>query len=220
MTELHIDPQEVARYLGYGTRGLEAETLQIVQEMTAQIQRVATPNVTHKLFELEGTALVGTNLVLEGQDIRTLLGECQRCILLAATLGQGVDGLIRRLEIQDLSRALIADVCASSMIEGLCDRENRRLEAHWNSQGQFLTDRYSPGYGDLPLTTQTPLCNLLDTRKNLGLSPTSSHILTPRKSITAVIGVSKLPQPKRGTSCEICTLRANCEFRKGGTTCA
>ncbi len=220
MAELQIDLQEVARYLGYGQQEMEGDTLQAVQAVTEQLRAVATPRVTHQLFSLDGTSLQGTNLTLEGADIAKLLQSCDRCILLAATLGQGVDGLLRRLQITDLSRAVIADVCASSMIEDYCNQVNGALEEHWLEQGCYLTSRYSPGYGDMPLSTQTPLCGLLNTTKTMGLTPTEAHILIPRKSITAVIGISRSPQPKRGEGCDTCTLREHCEFRKGGTTCA
>ncbi len=219
MTKLNIDLQEVARYLGYGQGDLEGETLELVHELTAQLEKVATPRVTHQLFSLDGTSLVGTNLKLEGGDIAGLLGQCDRCILLACTLGQGVDSLLRRLQITDLSRGVIADVCASSMIEDFCNQINLELEEKWRGEGCYLTSRYSPGYGDLPLATQSPLCRLLDTRKSMGMTPTENHILIPRKSITAVIGISQLPQQKRGEKCDHCAMREGCMFRKGGTTC-
>lgn len=220
MAELKIDLQEVARYLGYGQGEIEPETLQIVHQVTEQLRSVATPRITHQLFSLEGTELVGTNLRLEGADIARLLQNCDRCILMAATLGQGVDGLIRRLQITDLTRGVIADFCASSMIEAFCNLVNEEVEARWLEEGCYLTSRYSPGYGDLPLATQSPLCDLLNTTKTMGLTPTSVHMLIPRKSITAIIGVSHSPQQKRGGSCETCALREHCQFRKGGTTCA
>ncbi len=218
--KLQIDLQEVARYLGYGQREVEGDTLQMIHEVTEALQKMATPRVTHQLFPLDGTRLVGTNLTLEGADIAQLLQDCHQCILLAATLGQGVDGLIRRLQITDLTRGVIADVCASSMIENFCNQVNQGLEQRWTEQGCYLTSRYSPGYGDMPLATQTPLCGLLNTTKTLGLTPTSAHILIPRKSITAIIGISRTPQQKRGENCEVCSMRERCQFRKGGTTCA
>ena len=81
------------------------------------------------------------------------------------------------------------------------------------------TDRFSPGYGDLPLDLQPALCAALDAQRRLGLTVTDSLLLNPVKSVTAVIGLSPTPQPARIRGCGYCNFRENCQFRKEGTTC-
>ena len=55
--------------------------------------------------------------------------------------------------------------------------------------GEELVARYSPGYGDFPLAAQGALVALLDAPRKAGVSLTSSLLLVPPKSVTAVIGV-------------------------------
>jgi tRNA(adenine34) deaminase len=52
-----------------------------------------------------------------------------------------------------------------------------------------LTKRFSPGYGDFPLTAQKDFQNILELRKTTGIGLTESLTLTPSKSVTAVIGL-------------------------------
>lgn len=217
MEQLHIDMQEVARYLGYGTSPLDAETLEQIQGVEKTIRQVATPRVTHQVFPLQGTILSGTTLTLQGEDIKQLLDQSHHAILLAVTLGQGVDGLLRRLSVGQLASAVIADVCASSMIEGFCQDICNELEGTWRAKGQYLTPRFSAGYGDLPLAIQGDICTLLNSQKTIGLAATSTQILTPRKSITAIIGIQDQPLKPTPTGCASCNLAGHCSYRKGGT---
>ena len=74
--------------------------------------------------------------------------------------------------------------------------------------------------GDMPLAHQDKLCILLDTERSIGLSVTPSMILTPTKSITAIIGISDRPQPKRITGCASCKMQDRCIYKKDGLTCS
>ena len=84
----------------------------------------------------------------------------------------------------------------------------------------FLTDRFSPGYGDLPLSLQPEICSALDAARRLGLHVTEHFLLNPSKSVTAVIGLSDRPQMARIRGCGHCAMYETCALRKGGKRCA
>lgn len=155
--------------------------------------------------------------LLSGQDIRSHLSGCTDCILLAATLGAQVDALIRRAQVRDMEQALWLDAAASAAIEEVCDTAQRQIA---EQLGQSLTHRFSCGYGDLPLSIQPQLCTLLDSTKSIGLSVSHSSMLTPVKSVTAILGilpagtVASAPKP-----CTICHLKENCVLRRKGVFC-
>lgn len=220
---LQIDRAEVLRYLRWYS---PAESLP--PEMSGQISRAendilaaAQPRFVYKCFALEKAAdevrLAGSSLVLAGQDIACLLQNAENCLLLAATLGGGVDGLIRRAEICDVSRALLLDACASAAVENLCEQLQNKLREYLQKQAVFLTARFSPGYGDLPLGCQAQFCATLDTVRSIGLTVSQSGLLLPRKSVTAVIGLLKEPpvdaQLNFQHNCAACRLK-NCPYRK------
>ena len=79
--------------------------------------------------------------------------------------------------------------------------------------------RYSPGYGDLPLSLQGDLLSLLDAPRRVGLTASASHILIPRKSVTAFLGVADNPIEQTIRSCLGCPAREGCQYRKAGGHC-
>lgn len=217
--DLRLNLAQVARYLGYGGKPLDAEMLAEIEAVSAKLRAVATPRAIHRAFSLEDTSLQGTTLCLEGDDIAELLKTSHKCLLFALTLGRGVDQALQRLQIQNLSRAVVLDACASSMIECLCQDMDKAFRLQYQVEGVFLTTRFSPGYGDLPLYTQDALCALLESPKTIGLTVASNHLLNPSKSITAIVGVSHIPQPTTRTACSYCALSGQCHYQKGGAFC-
>ena len=116
-----------------------------------------------------------------------------------------------------MARALLTDACGNAWVEAGCDAAEQEIAARL--PGAFLTDRFSPGYGDLPLELQTGLCAALDVQRTLGVCVTDSLLMNPCKSVTAVIGVSDRPQMARVRGCRYCTMNETCQLRKGGNTC-
>ncbi len=154
--------------------------------------------------------------LLTGDDIKKHLDGCERVILFAATLGARSEQLIRRAEAESIAYAVVLDALASAMIERFCDKcEN---EMHERTGGYF-TYRFSPGYGDYPISLQRQFIRRLSADKRIGLTATNNSILIPRKSVTAVIGVSETEIVRGKRSCAVCGMRENCRYRKDGKGC-
>lgn len=157
---------------------------------------------------------------LEGSDITLHLKDCHRCLLFAATLGAGADGLIRRYSVSDMASSVLCDSAASVLIESLCDRAEEKLRERYRAEGLFLTGRYSPGYGDLPLETNRIFADRLDMSRRLGVTVTEDMLMLPRKTVTAILGISEKDTKGHLAGCEGCKLYNDCERRKEGKRCA
>lgn len=116
-----------------------------------------------------------------------------------------------------MAASYVTDCLASAAIESVCDEAEKELAE--KLPGKFLTWRYSPGYGDLPLSLQPEIINVMNAGKRIGLSVTDSLMLIPSKSVTAVIGISRTSLPKAVKGCIGCIMYENCSFRKGGYHC-
>lgn len=220
MKKCEINTGDVYRYLGYHNVKPDDKTKEDVQELSEKLGEIAEYKGTFQIFDIEqgeSVSVLGTTLQLTGKDAQTLLAESNRCILMAVTIGQGVDRWIRELQVKDMSKAVIVDACSSSLVEEYCNALEEEVKA--SLEGYFLTDRFSPGYGDLPLDVQPYFCKILDTNKKMGLSLSQTNIMSPKKSITALLGISEKAQPMRIKGCGHCPLKGNCQFRKGGKTC-
>ena len=156
-------------------------------------------------------------LELKGQAIRKHLAGCTEAVLLGVTLGAGVDHLIRGSQIRDMAEAFILDCGASVLAEQVGDLFEERIR---RENSMHFTGRYSPGYGDYPLECQDELIRLLDGARKIGLNVSRSHLLIPRKSITAVMGGADHPVSGYLATCGECTLRDTCVLRKEGRNCA
>ena len=72
---------------------------------------------------------------------------------------------------------------------------------------------------DLPLEVQGPILDLLDAPRRAGLCATANHLLTPRKSVTAVLGVAEGEIEPQKRSCLGCPAQGSCQYRKAGGHC-
>lgn len=217
---MKLDLSEPLRYLGVRGEpdpGLYAELSAVADRLTQTVTPRWVWRVFHVKHTFDGVELEGTDLVLTGEMARKMLADCSQAVLLACTLGAGFETLLRAEQARSMARAAMLDVCGSAWVEAGCDQAEREISARY--PGLYLTDRFSPGYGDLPLALQTEICALLDAQRRLGVQVTDSLLMNPTKSVTAVIGLSKKPQPARVKGCGYCNLRESCQYRKEGKTC-
>ena len=160
-----------------------------------------------------------SQISLNGNDIRRLLDGCSEVVLMALTLGGNLEKLLMRTEVTDMSDALVLDVCASAAVESAADDFEQKLAAELKPDGKYLTNRFSPGYGDLPLSHQRDLLDLLNAARAAGITLTPSGLMVPRKSMTAVIGICGSMKEKVLGGCVQCPLRTKCSWRVHGMRC-
>lgn len=216
--------EQVYRWLGYraDSHTLTAELDAMVEDCMREVQEQSIPRVVFSTplpIERGEMGLHAADLPLIGQDMEKHLENCDHVLLLAVTLGTQLDMFIRRTEAVDMARAVVLDAAASVAVEEAAQRAEEELREHLARQGRYLTGRYSPGYGDYPISVQKELLRLTDAGRKIGLSVTKTHIMTPRKSITAVLGVADIPVKGHLAGCGHCVLRKTCLFRKRGTSC-
>lgn len=217
---MELDIQEVLRYLGVREEPEEALRAQVVQAAT-RLTETLSPRYVYRVFDLErrprGFALAGTPMVLAGATAERMLAGSHKAALLACTLGARFDQLLLAAQARDMAQAVILDACGGAWVEAGCDAAQAEIAGRFPQA--YLTDRFSPGYGDLDLDLQGELCALLDAPRRLGLHVTESSMLNPVKSVTAVIGIAHTPQPARVRGCEFCAMRGTCAIRKEGKHC-
>ena len=180
--DIPVDLREVWARLG----GIGAVSEEKVREVIAEIGAVATPAflADDKTVRVNnGICLSTDDLMIASADFAKLTGGCSRVMMIAATLGAGVDRLIHKKSAISVAEGFIYDGIASAMVEGLVDLAEIR-----STSGYEHTKRFSPGYGDMPLELQGEIIGLLDGRR-LGITLSDSGMMIPRKTVTALIGM-------------------------------
>lgn len=213
-----VDRNETLLYLGYKGGPLPEDVLADIRQCEALIMKTARPRAVWKVYDLLSDGrLAGTDFRPGGDDVRSLLQGCGQAVLMGATLGAEVETLIRRTQVGNMADAVILDACASAAIENVCD--NLCADIEEEVAPMYLTDRFSPGYGDMPFAQQRELCQVLDITRRIGVSLSPSGLMIPQKSVTALMGVAPGPRKKRGRGCAGCNMFETCTYRKDGRSC-
>ncbi len=213
---MELNRKEILRYLGYRGKPADEVVQEQVESCIAELTGVMAPKAVFRTFPVMVTGEYQRNIggmEIDSRQLAQHISGCKQASVFAATLGAGVDLLIQRYNILDMSRAVILQACAAAAIEEYCDRRQEEVQAEAAAQGLFLRPRYSPGYGDFPITHQKALLRLLDAPKRIGLTTTDSSMLVPAKSVTAIIGFTAEDKSCHIARCMTCNAK-NCPFRK------
>lgn len=188
-----ISKAEAARYMGIRTVPDE-KTAELLDRYEKIVRNCLMPAYVWResqlTFSTEGIYLSGMSVPLTGKSIEKLLSGCDRAVVLAATASAAADSLIRQVSVSDMAGAVVVDALCSAAIEQVCDRAE--VEIFGDMPRENRTYRFSPGYGDLPIELQKDFLDYLNAQRRIGLSCTDSYMLTPTKSVTAIVGIKKL----------------------------
>lgn len=186
---MKLNRDEILRYMRMKSAKPDAVLSARIDALEKEVLAAARPVSKRMRVEVREDAAGGGasryvlgSLALESNDLRRCLGEAKEAYLFAATLGHDVDRLIRKYAALSAADLLIVQAIAATAIEQYIDDET----ASW---GEKLLPRFSPGYGDLPLSVQREFLATLDPKGSLGITLTETFLMIPSKSVTAIIGV-------------------------------
>lgn len=220
--------REAIRYLGYGRSAVDENILAMIADSFRELDGCAAARSVYRIFGMDvcrretgarhsekenvGYLQIGTMVVKSGSLARNLLG-CREVVIFGATLGPAVDVLIRRYSLTEMARAVVLQACAAAFLEEYCDQMQEELGKVLAKEGKYLRPRFSPGYGDFDIHHQEEILRMLDTPKKIGLTMTDSYMLTPTKSVTALIGISTTKENCHIKGCEACG-KQDCPYRR------
>ncbi|RFZ78024.1 Vitamin B12 dependent methionine synthase activation subunit [Lacrimispora amygdalina] len=213
---MEISRKEILRYLGYGNKEGDEQVSALIEEALEELLAAASPKSIYRSYPL---TLLPENEIdftvfrTRSRNLSRNLADCEEVILFAATLGTGVDVLLHKYTRLQMSKAVIMQAAAAAVIEEYCDGVNRKLKQEYEEKGLYLRPRFSPGYGDFSLECQKEITAVLETPKRIGIMLTESLLMTPSKSVTAVMGASKKPYRCEIKGCESCE-KLDCVYRR------
>lgn len=217
-----INREEIKKYLGYGKVDTDDSKVEAyIDKAEKTVLETAIPRYVYKAFEIEknidGILFKGTNLCMSGNSIMEHLEGMNRAVLFAGTISSDIDRAITNAGKEDILMSLILDAASSAAVEQLGNKFDEMLQNRL--KGFYITFRFGIGYGDLSLSFQKPVLDILEASKRIGITITEDNIMIPRKSITGVIGISENPIPKKKMGCALCNMKDKCRFRREGSRC-
>ncbi|NLO86321.1 MAG: hypothetical protein GX096_13015 [Clostridiales bacterium] len=214
--------RNAARYLGYQKKALDSDALELLDQAYDELHASIKP--MHILREysvkVDGDEFTfGDIAPIISPNLAKLFCGAAKGYGMLATLGAPLDMRIKRLMITSPALGAALSSCASAYIDEYIDEFLAELDEKLAADGLTLSPRFSPGYGDMPLSYQKPLLAVLEARR-IGVALTDGFLMLPEKSVSAVVAVKEKSlaetcKEEEGEShrCESCSL-TTCAYRK------
>jgi hypothetical protein len=221
-----MEIQEVMRYLGYRKNSYDEATLNRAREIMREVEGAIRPKWHFQQADIlerkpESLVLKAGSIVLKGKSITKHLADASRVYMLCATLGVESERMLMRFQARSMTDSMILDACLSAYVEEAADACQAAIRNEIR-EDEDLTFRFSPGYGDLPLAVQKDMIGFNRWDRILGVTLTKSMMMVPGKSVIAVIGVETMKKDKKKTmqpcgnaTCQGCSLKDQCNWKKG-----
>lgn len=211
--EPQVNKREILRYMG--CKDVSADMIDLIDSCLKETNGIFTFKVAYDYFDIntdEDCVDLGF-ISCKSKGLSLNLSQCHKALIFAATIGIGIDRLIAKYSRISPSKALCFQAIGAERIESLCDLFNKEITEEANSQNLFTRPRFSPGYGDLSLDIQKNIFEILDCPRKIGLSLNESLLMSPSKSVTAIIGISDKPKHCSTSGCSECS-KTDCNFRR------
>lgn len=199
---------EVLRYLGYrkAKNFLDKKTEAVIDIESENAFKMITPAGIHKVYSKEKFPIK-----LNAKSIIKHLKNSEGLILFTVTIGSKIDDVIsKKFNSGHYTEGIVLDAVATELVEACADLYTEILKKKFT--GYSFTARFSPGYGDWHLNVQPEIIKELGAGR-IGVRVSDAMFLIPRKTITAVIGLSKNKISSRNPDCSSCSFNG-CSYRK------
>lgn len=208
--QIDTNRRQVLRLMGYGGKDKpSARILSLVDEYLENYQSLVEPSYSYAIREIESvqedvTTIEGS-ITFESNVIARLLEKSDKVAVFALTIGNRLEEMVRHMaDNRYVLQATVLDAIGSSVAENLADFVQGKIEELANSQGQFISRRFSPGYCDWGIGQQKMVFQALK-GDTAGVRLTDMCLMVPQKSISGIIG--------------ICTDKSSCENFNPCITC-
>ncbi|MEI6863003.1 MAG: vitamin B12 dependent-methionine synthase activation domain-containing protein [Candidatus Omnitrophota bacterium] len=149
-----------------------------------------------------------------GKKISSYIKGADKICVFVVTIGGLLEKEASRLmEGGDHLRGYLLDRIGSFAVESAAENFEESLRSKYESKNRSVSGRFSPGYCEWPTKEQKRLDKILGFKK-AGIKLTTSFMMTPKKSISGIIGIgpAKIFSKKR-SQCSICD-KKDCSYRR------
>lgn len=183
-TPMPYNRKEIRRYAGVSGESPEIDSA--MEECIEEASDKLAYKVCYTEFDItqkDGITDLGF-MKTESKDLAKNLDGCRKIVVFAATVGLELDRLIVKYGHVSPVKALMFQAIGAERIEALCDVFTEDILSD-----EDVKPRFSAGYGDFPLEAQKNIFAVLEPARRIGLSLNESLLMSPSKSVTAIIGI-------------------------------
>lgn len=183
---------------------------------------LAEPEATWQIYDYNASnaTIMGSQpLALQSAKVIHYLSQALKVAVMALTIGPKLEKKVSDyFTCGEYTSGLLLDAAGTAAVEVAADQVCEFIKKQASQQGYLSLPRFSPGYGEWDITVQPIILDLAHADE-INLTATDSCMLLPRKSITAIIGLtanqsdSSISYMYQDTTCTQCS-QINCLARK------
>lgn len=166
----------------------------------------------HPLNKNGDNLLINNKVQIKSKKIFKILKACSKVLVFVSTIGESIEKKINHYMNDNPGYGYILDLAASLAAENAAEYVENYIAEKIKEQ-EDITYRYSPGYCDWHIKEQTNLFKIIDGKK-IGVKLSGSSYMTPRKSVSGIIGICSNPENGfKGSACDYCS-NNKCLYRR------
>ena len=194
---LKLNADQILKGLGMKRTDADDYLLDLIEELTQKSIKLAQPRAGFSFYLNPQFDLADKCLLLKnhrfslGKTVTGMLKKSEAVILFAVTIGHEVEAFSKQqMKAGNSLEGYIIDLVGSELAESATDFLHDELERLVNEKGYGLSNRYSPGYCNWPVSDQHQLFDLIG-EVNCGIQINESSLMSPVKSVSGIVGVGK-----------------------------
>ncbi len=180
-----------------------------------EIYKHSSPRAVYRVVPCEyqeDSVRLSDDISFDSKKVSRVFRDCNKAVVFLITMGPKVDELIKKTLKESPDYGYILDTAASLAAESAVTHLYETISDKVNDD-EDITRHYSPGYCDWSIKSQKDILKLLPFEK-LDVTLNSNYSMTPRKSLSGVIGICPAESAEAsGNACVYCT-KENCEYRR------
>ncbi len=176
------------------------------------------PSIAYNIYPVieiraDGVQLEG-NVTLRGSLFRSTLTDAKELAIAVGTIGPGLEGkAIKYFNRKESLRGTLLDGIGSVAVDLLSEEAAKLITAEAASRGYQSSSPVNPGMPGFPVSEQKQLLTLVPV-KDIGVRLTSSGMMSPRKSVSLIIGMGpQMPVLTQAKICARCHSGKTCRYR-------
>lgn len=183
-----VNEREILRYARCGKP--DEETERLLKGCISEASKALSYRVCYSELPamINGSHCNFGAFELNSEKLSKNLSGCDRAVIFAATVGSGIDRLITKYSRISPAKSVMLQAIGAERVEALCDAFCDDIEKEYQTKTK---PRFSPGYGDVSLLIQKNFFAVLECEKRIGAVLNENLFMSPSKSVTAFIGLTK-----------------------------
>ena len=194
---LKVQKSEIESNLGYSKNTIPLFFSEMIDSVLNKIDELCEIKAGYRVVNVSKHLEKKDGLIVEkiffqlDKIVTSQLRNSTQAALFLCTIGDKMEKWSKQLLIDgDPAKSFIVDSVASTVVETVTDLLHDYIGQRMSENGLSITNRYSPGYCNWPVSEQQLFFSLLP-KDFCGVMLNESSLMSPVKSVSGIIGIGK-----------------------------